>query len=168
MAIAIASPMRPWPTLSMGPPTPSASVVVQGVDALAQEVGRYGGVGVDAGYYVAAGVGDPQVEAAGGGAPRVVDETQVEVFPRGELLHEVAGAVAGGAVQHQHLEALAGVVLAGEAAEAGLDVAFLVAHRYEYRDKRQAIGAVWHLLLGLALRAVRVWFRCSRSLWQTP
>ena len=107
----------------------------QRLDALAQEVGRDGGVGVDAGYDVAAGLGDSQIESAGGRASRVVDEAQVQAFSAAELFHHLSRAVAGIAVHHQYLEALARVVLLSEAAETGLDVAFLVAHRYEDGDK---------------------------------
>ena len=53
----------------------------------------------------------------------------MEVVGERELLRDLAGAVGGVAVDDEDFEAVAGVVLRGEAAEAGLDEALLVAHR---------------------------------------
>ena len=106
------------------------------IDAAAEEIGRHGGVAIDAHDDVAACERQTDVQRGGREPARVRDLAQVECRLGGEARDDLRRRIARLAIEHDDLEAVAGIVLRGERVEAALDVALLVAHRHEHGDER--------------------------------
>ncbi len=108
---------------------------------------------VDTGEYFAPRRSETEVQATCSVLPRIVHDAKVR-YVFSHRLHKLARAVVGVAVDDDHLEAVARVLLRRQAAQAALDVTVLVSHRNDDGDEGLG-GLVRHVNLW------RVWLRST-------